>query len=137
MNTLLNAISDEEREKLLDGNEPSEISGERCKEIIDLLKSQNIVGGPSERQLNLINKLVEESGVSIDDVLTSISLNNMQELTGGRNGTASTLIEKLLEIQGQIPKPASARQIKYIKDLIKKAEYDEAVFCRRRHTEHQ
>ena len=129
MNTLLNAISDKERAKLLDGNEPEEISGERCKEIIDQLKSQNIVGGPSDRQLNLINKLVEESGISIDDVLTSISVNSMDELTGGRNGTASALIEKLLEIQGQAPKPPSARQIKYTKDLIKKAEYEESVFC--------
>jgi hypothetical protein len=129
MNTLLNAISDDERSIILDGNEPSEISGDRCKEIIDQLKSQNIVGGPSEKQLKLINKLVEESGISIDDVLTTISVKTMDELTGGRNGTASTLIGKLLEIQGQVPKPPSDRQIKYTKDLIKKAEIEESVFC--------
>jgi len=129
MNTLLNAISDDERSIILDGNEPSEISGDRCKEIIDQLKSQNIVGGPSEKQLKLINKLVEESGISIDDVLTTISVKTMDELTGGRNGTASTLIGKLLEIQGQVPKPPSDRQIKYTKDLIKKAEIEESLFC--------
>ncbi len=129
MNTLLNAISAEERNKLLDGCEPSEISGDRTKEIIEHLKSQNIVGGASERQLSLINKLVEETKSNLDEILASISLNSIDELTGGRNGTASTIIGKLLEIQGQTPKPPSARQIKYTKDLIKKAEMEEEGFC--------
>ena len=129
MNTLLNAISKEERAKLLDGSEPSEISGERTKEIIEHLKSQNIVGGASERQLGLINKLVDETKSNLDELLSSMSLNSIDELTGGRNGTASIIIGKLLEIQGQTPKPPSARQIKYTKDLIKKAELEEEAFC--------
>ncbi len=129
MESLLNAIPPEEREKLLNGKQPSEISGERTKEIIEHLKSQNVVGAASERQLKLINKLVEETDSNIDEILATISVNSIDELTGGRNGTASLIIGKLFEIQGQVPKAPSARQIKYVKDLIKKAEIEEEEYC--------
>jgi len=129
MESLLNAIPPEERDKLLNGKQPSELSGDRTKEIIDQLKSQNIVGVASEKQLNLINKLVDETESNIDEILQSVSVNSIDELTGGRNGTASLVIGKLFEIQGQVPKPPSARQIKYVKDLIKKAELEEETYC--------
>ena len=121
MVNLLNAISESERNTLLDGNEPDEISGARAKEIIDELRSRDIVVGASEKQMALILRLIEELGVTPVDAAKLVDSPNLEELSGGRNGSASKLIGLLLDMQKEKPRAPTERQIKYVNDLLGKA----------------
>ena len=120
MVNLLDAIPESERSTLLDGSEPDQISGARAKEIIDELRSRDIVAGPSEKQMALINRLVEELGVPVNDAAKLVDLENLEALSGGRNGSASKLIGLLLDMQREIPRPPTERQVKYLNDLLGK-----------------
>ena len=122
MVNLLNAIPESERSVLLNGDEPSEISGSRAKEIIDDLRSRDIVVGASEKQLSFIHKLIEELGIPASDAAKLVNAENLEGLSGGRNGSASKLIGLLLDMQKEKPRPSTAGQVKYCKDLLDKAE---------------
>ena len=68
----------------------------------------------------LINRLVEELGVPVNDAAKLVDLENLEALSGGRNGSASKLIGLLLDMQREIPRPPTERQVKYLNDLLGK-----------------
>ena len=55
--------------------------------IIDELRSRDIVVGASEKQMALILRLIEELGA--DRCRETRRCTNLEELSGGRNGSAS------------------------------------------------
>ena len=120
MVNLLNAIPESDRSALLNGEEPSEISGSRAKEIIDELRSRDIVVGASDKQMSLILRLIEELGIPTNDAVKLVDAENLEGLSGGRNGSASKLIGLLLDMQKEKPRAPTERQVKYLNDLLGK-----------------
>jgi len=129
MKQLLHTLEEEERSAILGGLQPEEISGERAKEVIDELTSRNIVTGPSEKQISFIYKLIESLDISDKDASEIVGIGSFDELTGGRDGSASALISILKDRQSEKPRPPTVKQIKYLRDLLKKSKNDEAEVC--------
>ncbi|MED5485963.1 MAG: hypothetical protein VYE59_05035, partial [Candidatus Thermoplasmatota archaeon] len=63
------------------------------------------------------------------EAFSAVGVSSIDELTGGRKGTASNLIAYLLENTESAPSPASPKQLKFIANLAEKAELDEAAAC--------
>jgi len=126
---LLAAVPKERRSLLLDGRDPESISGEDAKLIIETLKNEDVQAGPSEKQLKFISSLLDGLELKDSEAAQLVDLNSLDELTGGRNGTASDLIGQLKILGGDKPRPISDRQAKYLRDLAKKAEMDEGEMC--------
>ena len=129
MKQLLHSLDEEEAASILGGVEPEEISGEKAKEVIDELASRNISTGPSEKQVNFIFKLMESLELSDNEAAAIVGVESLEGLTGGRNGSASSLISSLKDLQAEKPRPPTVKQIKYLRDLLKKSEIDEVKVC--------
>lgn len=56
---------------------------------------------PSRKQIGLIERLRAEAGLSETEVAALVDEPDMEGLTGGSEGTASALIDKLLELQAK------------------------------------
>jgi hypothetical protein len=126
---LLNSLDGEERSKIMNGMSLEDIDGSTAKDLIEQLREMNVVAGASEKQMGLILRLCEQLEISLDDAAVLAEVNSIDELTGGRSGSASLLISKLIEIQGGRPRPPTERQIKYLRSLLEKAEINEESFC--------
>ncbi len=131
MKQLLHTLEEGEIAEILGGLEPDEISGERAKEVIDELTSRNIATGPSEKQISFIYKLIESLEMSDKEASEIIGIGSFDELTGGRDGSASSLISILKEMQSEKPRPPTEKQIKYLRDLLKKSKVEENEVCLR------
>jgi hypothetical protein len=83
----------------------------------------------SEKQTNWIASLAQGVELSEADACALVGVTTFGELTGGRKGTASKLIEQLLEMSKDIPREASEKQIKWIKTLVSRAELSESDAC--------
>ena len=60
-----------------------------------------------------------------------VGIGSFDELTGGRDGSASSLISILKDMQAEKPRPPTEKQIKYLRDLIKKSKVEENEVCSR------
>jgi len=129
---LLRSLSEEDRIKTLDGQEVEDIDGSTAKRIIDELTERNVVAGPSDKQMSLIYKLCDQLEMSYEDAAKLANVDSFDDLTGGRAGSASTLISNLIAIQNEKPRPPTERQISYLRSLLEKSQTDEAVFCKSR-----
>ena len=127
---LLNSLSEEEQSKIMNGMSLEDIDGSTAKDLIEQLREMNVVAGASEKQMSLILRLCDQLDISLDDAAILGEVNSIDELTGGRSGSASVLISKLIEIQGGRPRPPTERQIKYLRSLLEKAEVNEESFCK-------
>ena len=105
-----------------------DINGTQMKGLLDQLISE-VVLPPTEPQMKYLNSLIEQFDGDLSAVLTSLKIESIEELTGGRQGTASQLIEVLSSRVDEIPRPASEKQIKFITNLVEKAELDESAAC--------
>ena len=79
-------------------------------------------------------RLCDQLEISLDEAAILGEVSSIDELTGGRSGSASVLISKLIEIQGGRPRPPTERQIKYLRSLLEKAELNEEEFCKEHST---
>ena len=127
---LLNSLDEEERNGIMNGMSLEDIDGTTAKELIEQLREMNVVAGASEKQMSLILRLCDQLEISLDDAAVLAEVNSIDELTGGRSGSASGLISRLIEIQGGRPRPPTERQIKYLRTLLEKAEINEEAFCK-------
>ena len=114
----------------MNGESLEDIDGSTAKDLIEKLREMNVAAGASEKQMNLILRLCDQLDISLDDAAILAEVNSIDELTGGRSGSASALISKLIEIQGGRPRPPTERQIKYLRSLLEKAEVNEEAFCK-------
>ena len=110
---------DEETVKSLLGDKPVEsLSGEEASELIGTLTELSKTnGGPpaSEKQVSYIFSLIEKSGMTDSDALSLVGVNDLSELTGGREGSASELIGMLRDSNSSMP--ATEPQMKLIREL--------------------
>ena len=95
----------------------------------------NVVAGPSDKQMNLIFKLCDQINITENDASKLVGLESLEELSGGRSGSASQLISKLIAMKNDIPRPPTDKQLSYLRSLLQKAETEESVFCRSRSIE--
>lgn len=103
------------------------ISGEQMKEVLDKLTSETELPA-SPAQLKFIRTLLENFDGSESEAFSVVNINNLDELSGGRKGTASKLIEFLLE-KNNSSSPASPKQLKFIANLAEKANLNESQVC--------
>ena len=111
----------------LDVNDEEEISGEQMKEVLDQLTSETELP-PSAAQLKFITSLLGNFEGSDSDAFVKVGATSLEDLTGGRKGSASKLIEYLLE-KNDASTPASPKQLKFIANLAEKAKLDESQAC--------
>ena len=112
----------------LDLEDENKITGEQMKGVLDILTSETTMP-PSEAQLKFITSLLEQFKGEHSDAFSIVEVSSLEELTGGRKGTASKLIEYLVENTESAPSPASPKQLKFIANLAEKAEMEESEAC--------
>ena len=88
---------------ILGSREIDSISGDDAKEIIDKMKEMKISIGASEKQIALIIRLLDKLSLDEKDVMNELGFSDISELTGGRDGTASTLIGHLIDLDNHSP----------------------------------
>jgi hypothetical protein len=57
---------------------------------------------PTVRQRRFIDSLLESTSISAEEAATMVHLDSLDHLTGGSDGTASALIERLQAINNRI-----------------------------------
>ncbi len=109
-------------------DDENKITGEQMKGVLDTLTSETSLPA-SEPQLKFITSLLEQFKGENSEALAVVEVSSLEELTGGRKGTASKLIEYLVENTESAPSPASPKQLKFIANLVEKAEMNESKAC--------
>ena len=78
---------------LFSGKPIEDLTGEDARRIMDELISSNDGDiPPSEKQMNYILKAIDKFYTNIDDFLREKGIEDLDSLTGGKNGTASEII---------------------------------------------
>ena len=91
------------------------------KNILDDIseeKKTNIA--PSEKQIALIIRVSDRLGLELDVILREMGLTDLSELSGGKDGSASELIDRLLNMDRN--SPATERQVAAIISMVEKLE---------------
>ena len=124
-------MTEEEVNGYTGGKETAALSGSEMRDILDrITKDRPPESQPaSEKQVSWIASLAEGIGLSEADACAHVECAAFSELTGGRAGTASKLIETLLPLSANIPRDASEKQLVWIGKLAVKAELSEADAC--------
>ena len=79
--------------------------------------------------MNWIASLAESAQLSEADACALVETKGFDELTGGRKGSASQLIEILLTKAKDAPRKPSEKQLNLLKKLATKAELTESSAC--------
>ena len=124
-------LSEEEIAKFTIGKAPDEMTGSEIRDVIDVIMQAHPVETQpaSEKQINWIASMAESAQLSEAEASTLVDVTAFSELTGGRKGSASALIEKLQKLSKDAPREASEKQLNWIKKLVTKAESTEADAC--------
>ena len=117
---LLSNMSEIEQEKILKGKEINSFSRNEIKPIIDNAMNQAGPRKASEKQIGLVIKKCDDLGLILEELLQQNSIEDLDSLTGGRDGSASVIISQLIEMDGKTP--ATERQIKAIKTMAERLE---------------
>jgi len=114
-------MSDDSKSDLFQGKNTDELTGEDARRIIEELNNSSDGDiPPSEKQMALIIRLADKNSVDLEPILTELGHNDLDELTGGRDGTASSLINKLIGIDKD--SPATEKQVATIKSMSENLE---------------
>ena len=107
---ILSRMSDQEREGLVGKDSVEELSGERVRNLIDQLsQSEQTNIPPSEKQIATILKMVDRLKIDLTQFLNEMGENDINDLTGGRGGSASNAIGALIELDKN--SPATEKQV--------------------------
>ena len=114
-------MSDDSKSELFQGKNIDELTGEDARRIIEELNNSSEGDiPPSEKQMALIIRLADKNSVDLEPILTELGHNDLDELTGGRDGTASSMINKLIGIDKD--SPATEKQVATIKSMSENLE---------------
>lgn len=114
-------MSDDSKSELFQSKNIDELTGEDARRIIEELNNSSDGDiPPSEKQMALIIRLADKNSVDLEPILTELGHNDLDELTGGRDGTASSLINKLIGIDKD--SPATEKQVATIKSMSENLE---------------
>jgi hypothetical protein len=107
-----------EQKKILSGKKVEELTGDEMRVILDEVIESGATFPASDKQVGLIVKLTDKLNLDLSDFLKSNSINDIDELTGGREGSASIIIGKLIEKDGD--NLATEPQVKAIKTMAER-----------------
>lgn len=97
-------MSEESKSDLFQGKMIEELTGEDARRIIEELNNSDDEDvPPSEKQMALIIRLADKNSVDLDPILAELGHDDLDALTGGRDGTASKLINNLINIDKDSP----------------------------------
>ena len=114
-------MSDDSKSELFQDKNIDELTGEDARRIIEELNNSSDGDiPPSEKQMALIIRLADKNSVDLEPILTELGHKDLDELTGGRDGTASSLINKLIGIDKD--SPATEKQVATIKSMSENLE---------------
>jgi DNA-binding transcriptional MerR regulator len=74
----------------------------------------------SEKQIALVIKLADQLGYSLKEICKMVDIDDIDSLTGGKDGTASQLIDTLIKESQALP--ASEAQVKLVNKLAVREE---------------
>ena len=118
---ILANMPEKEVSEILSNKSVKQLSGDDVKGILDEIseeKKANIA--PSEKQIALIIRVSDRLGLDLKVVLDDIGLNDLSDLTGGKDGSASELIDRLLNMDRN--SPATERQVSAIISMTENLE---------------
>ena len=129
---LASLVSSEKLEEMLQGNDPLKYSSEMMGELIDSLmkETEGMSLPPTPKQVSFIKSLAENLEMDESQACELVSISSFEELSGGKSGSASTLIGKLKDLSDSKPRPTSVKQMNFVKNLVNKAELDEESACK-------
>ena len=116
MRNRMSRMDEETKSKILEGKNFEELTGEDARRIIEELNNSsdgNIP--PSEKQVALIIRLSDKNKVDLSQMLSDLGHKDIDELTGGRDGSASKLISDLISIDKN--SPATEKQVETIRSM--------------------
>ena len=107
---ILNRMTEPEKRELVGDHSVDQLSGEQVRNIIDNLddNAKSRIP-PSEKQIATILKLVDRLNIDMGKFLSDMGESDINELTGGRGGTASNAIGSLIEMDKN--SPATEKQV--------------------------
>ena len=118
---ILANMSEEEASGILDNRSLTQLSGDDVKNILDEISEESKTNiAPSEKQIALIIRVSDRLGLELDAILGEMGLTDLSELTGGKDGSASELIDSLLDMDRN--SPATERQVAAIISMVEKLE---------------
>ena len=116
LDSMTSRMTVEEKREILGVDDTGGLSGDEVRRILDSLKDQKQGGIPaSEKQVALIIKLTDKLTIDLDAFLNEQGIIEIDSLTGGRDGTASEVIETLIGLDNS--SPATERQISTIRSM--------------------
>ena len=129
---LASLVSSERLEEMLQGNDPLKYNSEMMGELIDSLmkETEGMSLPPTAKQVSFIKSLAENLEMNESQACELVSISSFEELSGGKSGSASTLIGKLKDLSDSKPRPTSVKQMNFVKNLVNKAELDEESACK-------
>ena len=114
-------MSEQEVSDILQDKSLKDLSGDEVKNILDEISEERKTNmAPSEKQIALIIRVSDRLGLELDGILGEIGLTDLSELTGGKDGSASELIDRLLNMDRN--SPATERQVSAIISMVEKLE---------------
>ena len=118
---ILANMSEQEVSDILQDKSLKDLSGDEVKNILDEISEERKTNmAPSEKQIALIIRVSDKLGLELDGILGEIGLTDLSELTGGKDGSASELIDRLLNMDRN--SPATERQVSAIISMVEKLE---------------
>ena len=118
---ILANMSEEEATEILGNKSLMQLSGDDVKNILDEISEERKTNiAPSEKQIALIIRVSDRLGLELDAIIGEMGLTDLSELTGGKDGSASELIDKLLNMDRN--SPATERQVTAIISMVEKLE---------------
>lgn len=125
---LLKSVDEKVREALLDrrsGEVLESLPRDDISDLIEVLQDETDgPGSPSDKQIVYIRSLAEGAGFSEEGAADRIGADGFSDLTGGRDGSESRLIELLREAR-----PRTGKQLEFIANLTEQDGLDEHVVC--------
>ncbi|MBT3654349.1 MAG: type IA DNA topoisomerase [Euryarchaeota archaeon] len=116
-------MNSEQKHELLNGNNINQLSGDDMREILEKLNEEGAKWGEmpaSEKQMNLIYKLADQLSLNISEIVKIAEIDDVDKLTGGKNGSASTIISELINRSNLLP--ATEPQVKLVRKLAEQSE---------------
>ena len=116
MRNRMSRMEEERKSEIFGGKKLEELTGEDARRIIEELNNSadgNIP--PSEKQVALIIRLSDKNKVDLPQMLSDLGHHDIDELTGGRDGSASKLISDLISIDKN--SPATEKQVTTIQSM--------------------
>ena len=115
LNNLIKNMKQNEIANYLNGKKPHELTGDEMRETLDLIIEEGGDFPASEKQINLIIKLSDQLGYKLVDVCEIVDVDDINNLTGGKDGTASRVIDQLISESQLLP--ATESQVKLINKI--------------------